>query len=340
MDGEKKSIEDALRTFANDKENVNVDKKSSKNTQKSMQDTFAEEAYETVNSRMSLSEERELKRQEVLNNAKSIGHGYIEIPLQDLPSRGMFYPEGAKIMVRAASGSDIRHWSMIDEKNLQDVNDGLNYIVERCVQISFPPETGIIGNWKDLKEIDRFYLLLCIRDFTFTEGHNELKIKVSENKEIVVHKDNISFIDLGEKIMKYYNSELRCFTFDTKTPAVGKLNFFLPSVGSIQWLTDYVKRKSNRQEAFDEDFVKIAPMLIKDHRLLNEKNYGELIYSSMSWGVYEWSLVSKVKSTLEKAITPKMVYTDEEGAEKETPLNFRGGIKALFTFDLDDELDL
>jgi hypothetical protein len=36
-------------------------------------------------------------------------------------------------------------------------------------------------------------------------------------------------------------------------------------------------------------------------------------------------------------VTPKLVYLDENGAEKEVPLNFRGGIKRVFTVDLDEE---
>ena len=48
----------------------------------------------------------------------------------------------------------------------------------------------------------------------------------------------------------------------------------------------------------------------------------------------------EIKTTLEQAITPKMTYNDNSGAEQETPLNFRGGIKAIFTINLDEELGI
>lgn len=331
----KNSIDDVLSQFAEEQEGA----KKTQTEPQSMQDRFAESARKQVEDRVSLKEAQEIRRAEIKKETLERGQGYMEIPLEDLPSKGIFYPDGTRIMVRAASGGDIRHWSMTNETAISEIDDALNYIIERCVQIAFPTEAGI-GTWKDLKEIDRFYLILCVRDFTFTEGHNELKISVSENNDVVVKKDNISFIDLGEKIMKYYNPELRCFTFKAKTPAVEHINIYFPSVGVTQWLKSYVERKTQRQESFDRDFITIAPMLIKDYRLLNDKNYGELIFSSMSWGVYEWSLISKVKQIIERAITPKMTYIDEEGAEQETPLNFQGGIKSIFTINLDEELDL
>lgn len=338
----KHTIDEVVEMYARQQESEMSGKVSPamKVPQTSIQDSLAEQAQEMTEQKLTIAEAKELRNKEIREETLSRGTGFMNIPLADLPSGGIFYPEGTKIYVRAATGGDIRHWSMIDEKELSEIDKGLNYIIERCVQFSYPSETGQIGTWKDLKEIDRFYLILCIRDFTFTEGHNELKIKVSENKDVVVHKDNISFIELSDNLMKYYNPEKRCFTFKAKTPSVGELNFYFPSVGTTQWLKDYITRKANRQEAFDNDFIKIAPMLINDYRNLNDKNYGELIFASMGWGVYEWSLVSKVKSIIEKAITPKMSYIDEEGADKETPLNFCGGIKSLFTIDLGEELDL
>ena len=225
---------------------------------------------------------------------------------------------------------------MTDETDVSAIDDALSYIIERCMKISFP--TGQ-ATWKDLKEIDRFYIILAIRDFTFTEGNNELKIKISENKDIAVHKDDITFIDISDKMMRYYNTEKRCFTFPVKNPQVGSIDIYMPCVGVTQWLKDYMRKKQQRQEQFDQDFITIAPMLIPDYRKLNDSSYASILRDTMNWGPYEWSLVSKVKSILQEAITPKLMYIDESGAEAETPLNFQGGIKAIFNINLDEEFD-
>ncbi len=301
-----------------------------------MKANLLKQAQESVN-RPSMKEAHDLRVNEIKQELKDNNLGFLEIPMSSLPTGGIFYPEGTRIYVRSASGGDIRHWSMTDETDVSAIDDALSYIVERCMKISFPNGQA---NWKDLKEIDRFYIILAIRDFTFTEGTNELKIKVSEQNDITVHKDDIDFIDLGDKILKYYNEEKRCFTFPVKNPAVNQINIYMPSIGVTQWLKSYLQRKQQRQEQYDQDFITVAPMLISDYRKLNDKSYADLIITTMNWGPYEWSLVSKVKGIIQNAITPKLKYIDESGAEQETQLNFQGGIKSIFNINLDEEFDL
>lgn len=293
--------------------------------------------YAEAQNRGTMQEAHAVREAELKQELRDNKLGFIEIPMESLPTGGIFYPEGTRIFIRSASGGDIRHWSMTDETDVSAIDDALSYIIERCMKISFPSGNA---TWKDLKEIDRFYIILAIRDFTFTQGTNELKIKTSENNEVVVHKDDVSFIELGDKIMKYYNIEKRCFTFPTKNQAINHINIYMPCVGVTQWLKSYIQRKNQRQESYDQDFITIAPMLISDYRKLNDNSYADLIRQTMNWGPYEWSLLSKVKGIIQDSITPKLKYIDESGAEQETPLNFQGGIKAIFNLNLDEELDL
>jgi hypothetical protein len=330
----KKTIEEVMAEFAENAESAPSDKVS---PAKRVQDTFTEELVDISENRPSIAEEKKKHNEELKTNAMNAS-GYVSIPIDDLPSGGIFYPVGTKINIRAASGADIRHWSMIDETEISQIDDALNYIIERCVTVSFPDQ---IASWKDLTEIDRFYLILSVRDFTFTEGHNELKIDISENDSVSVHKDNISFIDIPENILKHYNEQKRCFVFKAKTPSVGEINIYMPYVGVTQWLKQYVEKKSRMQESFDKEFITTAPMLIHDYRQLNDRTYTDLIRKTMDYGVYEWSLLSKIKTIFSKAITPKLVYNDKSGVEQETPLNFRGGIKSIFLDNnVDEELDL
>jgi len=336
---EKHTIEQVLSQFTAEEESKNhanvkaspankVPTKSSEETPESSPET----------PRMTVAEEREARRIEIQKNLRERGLGWVPVPLEDLPSGGIFYPVGTKVNVRAASGGDIRHWSMMNETEITEIDNALNYIIERCVSITYGERPG---TWKDLKEIDRFYLILTIRDFTFTEGHNELKIDVNEHTQVSVKKDNINFIEIPDNLMKYYDDKERCFVFKTKSPNCGDLHFHIPSVGVTQWLKSYVERKSRAQEPFDSDFITVAPILIRDYRDLNDKTYSDLIYQTMNYGVYEWSLIAKIKRIFETSVSPKMTYTDEEeGIEKETPLNFHGGIKAIFMLDMDEELDL
>ena len=332
MADNKKTIEEVMAQYASEQEaqsNASQQVSPAKKVK-----NITEQAETVANQRMSLQEAQEARKEEIRQETRAAGLGYLPINVEDLPTGGIFYPKGTIINIRAASGGDIRHWSMMNETELSEIDDALNYIIERCVTISFPAEAGQ-GTWKDLKDIDRLYLILAVRDFTFTEGHNELKIPVSENDDVIVKKDNITFIDMPEAMLKHYDADKRCFVYHSESPRIGDINIYMPSVGVTQWLKNYIERKTKAQEAFDKDFITVAPMLIKDYRLLNDKTYRDLLYQTSNYGIYEWSLLSKVKSTLEKSITPKLVYNDSNGVQQETALNFRGGLKQIFLLDID-----
>lgn len=292
--------------------------------------------------RKSLEEAQEEKKTEILHEIHSNGLGYLPVKVEDLPTKGIFYPEGTQLFIRAATGSEIRHWSQTNETELTDVDDSLNYILERCLSVRFP---GRLADYKDITEIDRLYLILSIRDFTFTAGNNELMIKISENKQIPLKKENIDFIKFEDKIMRFYNAEKRCFTIQQFTTKKGQeinlsrpLNIYFPRIGITKWLKEYVIRMRDYQEGFDRDFISMAPLLIPDYRGLNDEKYASIIQSCDYFGVYEYSILEQFKRVISQSINPKFVYQDEEGVEQHAPLNFQGGIKALFLFGGMDDL--
>jgi hypothetical protein len=186
---------------------------------------------------------------------------------------------------------------------------------------------GVSGQcWKDLKNIDRLYLLLAIREFTFTND-NPLMVPYREGEDIPVVKEMIDFVKIPSELMEFYNPEGRCFTFNVGGEVI---NVYLPSIGVNDWLKKYMNAKYNAREMFDEDFFKYAPTLIKDYRQLTLKKYEDLVASTRFWGHKEWSVLSYVFDTLEHSTEAKIKYTDESGTEVAIPLNFRGGLKAIF----------
>lgn len=256
--------------------------------------------------------------------------GYLDIDVESLPTSGHFYPIGTTIKIRAARGEEIKHWSTMNDQDisqLSQIDDILNYIIERCVYVKMPDVLG--ASWKDLKDVDRFYLLLAIREFTFPQGENELMVPLSEGKSIPVTKEMIDFIKIPEKIMEYYDPNERCFVFTLKTGR--KFRMHIPSLGVTQWCKNYSAAKQAAREGFDTDFMMYAPMLISDYRNLSQRAYEEMVSESNHWSVAEWSLLSHVRDELIKASSANIKYTDDNGAEVTVPLTFRGGIKALFT---------
>ena len=144
--------------------------------------------------------------------------GYHAINVTHLPSAGMFYPEDIKINVRSAKVSEIRHFSSIDETNVFDADDKLNYILEACTQITSAKKRL---SYKDILEEDRFFLILSIRDITFPEPESKLTIdhldKKGEKHQVEIKKDYFTYFKVPETLDKYYDSERKTFMIETKS---------------------------------------------------------------------------------------------------------------------------
>jgi hypothetical protein len=250
--------------------------------------------------------------------------GWQKIPIKDLPTQGLFYPEGTEVAIRAASANEIRHWSTLQD-DVSAIDDMMNYVIERCVSFKTP---GPFSSWKDIKEIDRFYILLGIREYTFVNGQNNLQVKISETEKKDVDKGMIDYINFDEKLMKYYSDQERCFVLPFKS---GKtISVSIPSAGVTGFLKAYINRKRQSQEMIDEDFIQFAPFVIKDWRGLNDNSYASMVQDSLNWSIEEISVLTHLKDQFMDAVNPIIRYTDEGGAERTAPLNFHGGVKSIF----------
>jgi hypothetical protein len=251
--------------------------------------------------------------------------GWIRLPIKDLPSMGLFYPEGTEIAIRAATAGEIRHWSTIQEEDLNELDNILNYVLERCATFKVPEKHS---SWKDLKEVDRFYILLAIREFTFIKGENNLQVKISETKKMDVTKEMIDYMNFDEKLMKYYDDVKRCFVLKFKS---GKsIEVTIPSIGVTGFLKNYVQRKRQGQQSFDMDFIPISPFVIKEWRGLNDNTYEQFVIDSNGWTIEEISVLTHLKDLFVNTFNPVIKYVDEGGAERTAPLSFLGGIKSIF----------
>lgn len=333
--------DDAMREYAEAHEQKNV-----QNLNATPIPGF-EDAEPQMPKRTSLKEEQKQVSDNLKDGIHKRGLGFIELPVKDLPTKGIFYPDGTKFYIRAASGKEIFSWSQTNETEILEINNSLNYMLSRCLSVKMP---GHLADYKDVKEIDRFYIILAIRDFTYPEGNNELMININEHKQIPLRKDNIDFIKFSDKLMKYYDKDNLCFTVSSitlKNGSVKKLcrpvHIYIPNVGVTEWLKDYVQKKSQKQELFDKNYVQLAPMLIADHRGLTDESYDAYIesFSYLEEDVNSYidlSVIDLFKKSISQSIIPQFVYQDEEGVEQKAPLSFQGGIKSIFGLGLDNLL--
>ena len=264
--------------------------------------------------------------------------GWKNVPMDSLPSQGMFYANGTQVAIRAATVSEIRHWSTIDENDLLGLDDMLNFIIEKCCRIKVP---GKPGTFKDLKEIDRFYLIFAIRDYTFKNGENKLYVTVTDDdgqeQKIEVTKDSLDYFNPDEKLMKYYKQEDQCFDIQMKSGE--KFKIYLPSLGIMTFIKNYIKNKQQASQNFDKTFIKYAPFLFSDWKILNQASYDKSVQESFTWSLQKISVMDKLVELLSSSISPAVRYQSSGGGEGRTPLNFQGGVKSLFLIsDIFDEL--
>jgi hypothetical protein len=250
--------------------------------------------------------------------------GWISINVLDLPTKGLFYPEGVTMAIKAALGGEVRHWSTLNESDMSALDDMLNYVIERCFTIKHPTKQI---NWKDIKEVDRFYILLSIRELTFVNGENKLQVKISETDHIDVTKDMIDYINFSDKLMRYYDAEKRCFFLKFKSGK--KLTIDIPSVGLTGWLKNYMIRSNQNGFEIDKDYLNFAPFVIREWRGLNDISFKRYIEESFEWDNAQISMLDQIKKMFADAVNPKIKYTDEGGQVREVALNFP--IKSLFT---------
>ena len=251
--------------------------------------------------------------------------GYHEIDIKTLPTGGLFYSPDTKISIRAARGEEIKHWSTMDETELQSVEGAWSYMIEKCVQV----KSNKGGNWRDIVGVDRLYLLLAIRELTFVDHENNLMVPVSDVKDIPLTKEMVHYIDIPEDIMKLYDPTKRCFALKFKNGNV--IDLYIPTFGVQEWLALYVNRKGNQGVGVDADNIRYATMLIDDYRGMTDQKYSDLVYRMSTWSVEEWSVIAYVVDKLLDVTKPTIKYEREDGVEESIALNFRDGFKSIFT---------
>jgi hypothetical protein len=280
-----------------------------------------------------------------LGKAQSFGaplagdNGWKNLPVSVLPSQGMFYPDGTKMAIRAAEVKEIRHFSTIDEDDRLDLEEKLSYVLDRCLRIDFPGE-GVVS-YKDLKQEDRFFLIMAIRDLTFVKGENSILLKPKKTcretlecpftNGIELRTGALSSYSLDDKILQYYNSETRSFVFTIKK--TGKsIQMFIPSIGVSQNITSYIAEAARKSINIDDGFLQISPFLFDDWRELTFDTFFTKMRECDYWTKEEYSiyfeLSERIKVGTKMEVKQKCPVCGDE--EVTAPINFPSGFRSLF----------
>lgn len=271
-------------------------------------------------------------------DSPSFDIGWKNLPVELLPSGGLFYPEGTKIAIRAADVKEIRHFSTIDEDDRLDIEEKLGYVIDRCLRMDFLGE-GVVS-FKDLVQEDRFFAVMAIRDLTFISGENSIilipKTKCDNKAEcpfsngLELRTGALRSYTLDPKILSYYNPTTRSFTFDVKK--IGKtIEMTVPTIGINGAISDFIIYCSGKNITIDEGFLKIAPFILKEWRGLNSEKILMRMREADYWTKEEYSLYfglsEKIKIGTEidvKQVCPVC------GKEVTADIAFPSGLRSLF----------
>lgn len=263
--------------------------------------------------------------------------GYQNIPIEALPSKGMFYPEGTKILIRAARGAEIKHWSTLNEQDPVMLDGMLNYMIEKLVTVSIP---GRHSSFKDLLDVDRLYLIFALNEYTFKNGENKITAEIQLDdgtlEKVNVTKDVIKVFEIPEKLLRFYDEDRRMFVFNVDGE---EFTMKMPTIGVSKFIYEMREKSERAGKKLDQDFMLYALFMINDWRTITEEKYREMAIASAGWSVKRISLMSRFVDLMKDAINPQMTVMTSAG-EVTRELNFQGGIKSLFIIpDILDELD-
>jgi len=266
--------------------------------------------------------------------------GYHEIWKENFPSKGLFYPKESRFFIRAASVKEIRHFSTINDQDPFQVDEALNEIVKGCLMMRYP---GKQASYKDLKEEDRIYIILSIRDLTFAEGENKLAVTVNcrdcgHENQIEIKNHSFESIEPTESIMKYYDDEKRKFVVSTKSSGIIEIN--PPTIGIMSHVTKYIRTSQEQGKKIDPAFVKSLPYMVQEWRGLNESQIQNLEIEFMRWDTKKYQVFNALTEMAKVGVKDQIHRECEKcGTEVRTPISFPGGIKSLFVIsDISGEL--
>lgn len=286
---------------------------------------------EDLTGRVGLGNVQQMREDERSSTNPDMVLGWHPIDIEDMPSSGRFYPEGMKINIRSARAAEIRHWSTLNERDLFDVEDKLNHIIQSCTRVQHGKR---MYSWKDILEEDRVFVILAIRELTFKEGENKLQVNkqcehCGTNNNVEINNYTMQRVPLVEEIERYYDSEERLYNIHTKS--FGTIKMKPPTIGVMQVVSDYIHKKRNEGGYWDQSYIQLFPYLYFNWKGMNEKTIFDGEVSFQGWTDKQYMLMYRLGEKIKVGVQPE-IRVNCTGCDGEiaAQIDFRDGIKALF----------
>src|SRR5574344_1055719 len=265
-----------------------------------------------------------------LSNDRTTDLQFMSFDVKQLPC-GIFYPDGTKLRVRAAQVREIQAYSIVDENNFADITEKMNDMLQSCVRLEFPD--GSMRTFLDLKNQDRIYIILLIRDLTFKQKN---KLVVTTNCDcgrevsIEISNKNMEFNEIDEILNKNFNTATKTFVFQLKNG--DEFELCPPNIGIEKAFVEYITKENNEgrpPKGNTLSFLKIVPFMLP--------NRNNITYDGIKSKLRDFSTMSMTSFFFLNDIVDKMKYgikglksRCECGQEVHTDMQFPNGIANIF----------
>lgn len=260
------------------------------------------------------------------------------LSFETLPSRGLFYPEEAELLIRSAKTKEIRHWSTIDETDPLDVREKINFVLNACTKFKIKGNPMPL-NLNDFAEIDRYHILFRIYELTFPNQENKLwayvkceNAKCGHVNKTQVTSQNLIGFQYPAEVMKWYSPEEKCFVINSE-----KLNetfrLYLPTIGMSSKFRNRRTADEQNNSEIDEAFYKFGPYLIKDWRKTDNQQLADLRFNSTLWPENKFVFIHKFTKMMNDASLNKAGSVCEKCKTQTESHIFLGGsftVKDIF----------
>lgn len=253
---------------------------------------------------------------------------YFAFDAKDLPL-GIFYPNGTKIMVRAAQVKEIQSYSMVDDKNFYDMIEKMNDMLSACVRVKYVDDK--VGSYLDVKDGDRVYLIFLIRELTFQQGNvlaANATCKCGLEMQVELKRQHFCYHDMPESLGKYFETFDKVFKFETISGQI--YSIAPPTIGLQKSFTEYIVKEYNEKKTPNLSFLKIIPFTLTNRNSITVDGIKAKLVEFQSLSIQDFQFLNAAVNKMQFGIKELKKICTQCGEEVHTDMVFPNGPSAIF----------
>lgn len=267
-----------------------------------------------------------------------IGDGWIPVDRDQLGIRSIFYDEKWDFFIKPATVGAIKNWTAIDEERPDQVHKVMNEICKSCIKIDTHDQEG--AGWTQLNSWDRFWFILKIREYTFSNGESKIEFEDScsecdEDIKYTLTSDSLFYEFPDDDLIEKYWVNGK-WEIDPSEYGVNHepITLYTPKLGKddaiIEWATSRARNKQKIDETFLKFLVWLLPKPSRDAQML-DRQIQKIYKEYKEWDVDMFQFMDDVINNITINPSEKLrCKCSHCGGEATSNVQFPNGIKVLF----------